>query len=73
MNTTQQTRERVEQEAQAIWCITELLSKLGPVDEVEGDSSVQISTATLGYFSKQISSHVNNIVEVVDAGGSTGG
>lgn len=73
MNNPQQTRERVEQEAQAIWCITELLSKLGSVNEVGGDCSVQISTATLGYFSKQIDTHVNNMVEAVDAGGSTGG
>lgn len=62
-----QTRDLIEQEAQAIWHITELLGKVGVLDEEDSDK-VTLSTASLHHFAGEISHRLTNLMEQVDEG-----
>ena len=65
---------QIENEAQSIWHITELLSKLGSSSEGASedspdicyDTKVTLTTATIRHVAQQISNHVSNIVENVE-------
>lgn len=65
----------IENEAQSIWHITELLSKLGSSSDAVSssdqpdlcdDSEVTLTSATIQHVAKQIANHVSNIVEHVE-------
>lgn len=68
-------RELIEQEAQGIWCITELLGKIGAEERGKSDhehhqladgTHIILSLETLHHFAGEISHRLTHLMEQVD-------